>query len=261
MRPLLPALMVVAAAATTGACQALNTPVYFAPPEILLVGGQDENGMDRPNEKMGSVVLRFRQPNDKEQAERQASSDALGYEVPWLQRNRLHMEILYTIKNLSPDMGTYSVRVYGASEFTRYDEATIAAAFEAANEDPVFFPLMQGGPAMLAPGEIKQGIIREDDFSEAALDLDAMGRWMAPFAAVLINRSEVNPVGMEMVPPGLVVPALFQVDLTLAADKAMSCEFLVRVRDDDDRLYHRTSDSLFQPEPALFMPTLAAPNM
>ena len=35
-----------------------------------------------------------------------------------------------------------------------------------------------------------------------------MGRWMAPFAAVLINRSDVNPIGLEMVPPNVVIPAL-----------------------------------------------------
>ena len=44
------------------------------------------------------------------------------------------------------------------------------------------------------PGETRSGVIREDDFAEAELDLDAIGRWMASAAAVLINASEVNAV-------------------------------------------------------------------
>jgi hypothetical protein len=251
-------LLAVMVATAGSACQTLNAPVYFAAPETLVVGGKDDMGMDRPAQMLGSVVLRFRRPNDAEQAKLDADSDALGFRVPWLQRDRLHMEVLYTIKNLDAETGTFNVHVNGATEYTRYDEAAVAAAFEAANENAVNLPLMLGGPKMLAAGATYQGIIREDDFSEAALDLDAMGRWMAPFAAVLINRSEVNPVGMEMVPANLVVPAMFQIDVTLSADKQMSCEFLVRVRDDDDRLYHDDSDPLFRPDPADFVPMIAA---
>ncbi|HET6284804.1 MAG TPA: hypothetical protein VFH73_27860, partial [Polyangia bacterium] len=189
-------LLALAVATAGGACNALNAPVYFAAPDTLVVGGKDDMGQDRPKELVGSVVLRFRRPTDAEQAKLDGDSDALGFKVPWLQRSRLHMEVLYTIKNLDAETGTFTVRVNGATEYTRYDEAAIVAAFQAANQDPVLLPLMLGGPRMLAAGQTYQGVIREDDFSEASLDLDAMGRWMAPFAAVLINRSEVNPVGM-----------------------------------------------------------------
>ena len=59
---------------------------------------------------------------------------------------------------------------------------------------------------MLAPGASYSGIVREDDFAEGELDLDALGRWndadpaSPTFAGVLINRSDVNPIGMNLVP-------------------------------------------------------------
>jgi hypothetical protein len=81
-----------------------------------------------------------------------------------------------------------------------------------------------------------------------------MGKWMAPFAAVLINRSDVNPVGLEMVPKNAIIPALFEFDITFSSDKHMTCSFLVRVRDDDGRLYQKGSDPLFMPNPATYVP-------
>ena len=68
-----------------------------------------------------------------------------------------------------------------------------------------------------------------------------MGRWMAPFAAVLINRSDVNPIGLDMVPPTAVIPAMQEIDVTLIAEKHMSCQYMVRVRADDDRLLHESA--------------------
>jgi hypothetical protein len=79
---------------------------------------------------------------------------------------------------------------------------------------------------------------------------------MAPFASVLINRSEVNPIGLEMVPPNVITPALVEVDVTLTANKHMTCEWTLRARDDDDRLWHVTGDPVFHPKPALFVPVL-----
>ena len=117
--------------------------------------------------------------------------------------------------------------------------------------------------------------MREDDFAEGELDLDALGRWNDPdtasptFAGVLINRSEVPPfIGMGMVPdytktvrrdrarsPGpLVVPAMYEVDVRLKTDAHMQIEYFVRVRDDDDRLLHNDADTLYEPTPALFQP-------
>ena len=184
--------------------------------------------------------------------------------VPWVARDKIHLELLFTVKNLDTDPGTFDVVVDGANEFTKYDEnVTAAANAQGQNDPPQYLPLISLHPqlpTMLAPGATYQGVVREDDFAEAEADLDAMGRWMAPFAAVLINRSDVMPIGLEMVPAHVVTPALVEVDVTLTADKHMTCEWSLRVRDDDDRLWHVTGDQKFHPAPTLFQP-MPAPNM
>jgi hypothetical protein len=241
-----------------GGCQSMNTPVYFAAPDPLETGGNDDMGNPRPPGQ-GTVTLLFRQPNDKERAILNGQRDKLGFDVPWLQRDRLHVELLYTIKNIDTAPGVFTVFVDGATEYTRYDEAAIAAAFTAGGQDPVLLPLLRSGPQMLAPGATYQGSLREDDFVEASLDLDAMGRWMASFASVLINRSDVNPVGLDMVPPGLIVPAMYEFTLSFSADRHMTCNFLVRVRDDDGRLYQTGDGAMFTPAPTAYVPMLPPP--
>jgi hypothetical protein len=66
---------------------------------------------------------------------------------------------------------------------------------------------------------------------------------------VLINASEVNPVGLEMVPPEVVVPALFRVAVTFTATSHMRLDFLVRVRDEENHLLDDDGD-MFAPKPA-----------
>ena len=245
--------MMLGACALLGlGCQALNEPIYIAAPaDLLAPGGTDP--------VKGSIVLRFRRPTADEQRQLDSDSGKLGFQMPWLRRDRIHLELLYTITNLSKDTtGTFTLGVDGASEMVKYDEAAVGAVFAAANQDPVLIPLMAPVPRMLGPGQLYQGTVREDDFVEGSLDLDAMGRWGAPFAAVLINRSDVNPVGLDMVPKNVVVPALQEVDVTLSATGAnvvMGCTFMVRVRDDDDQLLHDAGDAnLFVPTPAVFAP-------
>lgn len=248
-RTLLAAAGVLAALA--GGCQALNEPIYIAAPAALDVMGTDMTGA--PNRVKGAVVLRFRKPNATEQAQMDSDTQRLGFAVPWLKRDRIHLELLYTVSNVDTVDGTFTIAVDGASELIKYDETTIAAAFMAANLKTAPLALMAPPPRTLGAGQTYQGTLREDDFIEGELDLDAMGRWMAPFAAVLINRSDVNPVGLEMVPKNAIVPAMFEFDVTFSADKHMTCEFLVRVRDDDDILY-QDGDSLFSPQPATYAP-------
>jgi hypothetical protein len=131
----------------------------------------------------------------------------------------------------------------------------------AANLKTAPLALMAPPPRSLGPGQTYQGTLREDDFIEGELDLDAMGRWMAPFAAVLINRSDVNPIGLEMVPPTVVIPAMQEIDVTLIAEKHMSCQFMVRVRSDDDQLLAESGDAnLFVPTPVLYVPNIPPPT-
>ena len=256
-RTLLAAAGVLAALA--GGCQGLNEPIYIAAPAALDVMGTDMTGA--PNRVKGSVVLRFREPNGTEQAQLDSDTQRLGFTVPWLKRDRIHLELLYTVSNMDTVDGTFTIAVDGASELIKYDETTIAAAFMAANLKTAPLALMAPPPRTLGAGQTYQGTLREDDFIEGELDLDAMGRWMASFAAVLINRSDVNPIGLDMVPPTAVIPAMQEIDVTLIAEKHMSCQFMVRVRSDDDQLLAESGDAnLFVPTPVLYVPNIPPPT-
>jgi hypothetical protein len=250
------AVMLALASAPALSCTGINTPIYFNAPAPLELQGTED-----PARVTNGLTLRFRAPNQKERMELNAQSDALGFEVPWVARDKVHLEVLFTVQNLDDKAGTFDVLVDGATEFTKYDQNAVAMGL--GGDEPQYFPLMNLHPAplpkVLQPGETYQGVVREDDFAEGAGDLDAMGRWMAPFAAVLINRSEVNPIGMEMVPPNVVTPALMEIDVTFTATSHMTCTWTARVRDDEDRLWHVEGDPRFEPSPALFVPPALEP--
>jgi hypothetical protein len=252
------ALVVVALAATTSAACGVNTPIYFNGPQPLL----ELQGNEDPPRVTNGFTLRFRQPTADERKALDAKKQALGgVDVPWVSRDKVHLELLFTVKNLDTDTGKFDVVVDGASEFVKYDENVVSMALAQGEDEAVYIPLMHLHPsplpAFLGPGETYQGIVREDDFNEAELDLDAMGRFMGNFAALLANRSEVSLKGLEMMPVGVVIPALMEVDVTLAANKHMTCEWTLRVRDDEDRLLHIEGDHLFQANPVLFAPAVA----
>jgi hypothetical protein len=260
--------LALAAASSSLACQSINTPIYFSGPAPLELQGTED-----PPRVTNGFALDFRRPTDDEQkaldARRAAMNPAdLDKRVPWVSADKVHLELLFTVTNLDDKPGTFDVFVDGATEFTKYDETVVATALGMggnANDPPQYLPLLnlhpKPLPATLGPGETYQGVVREDDFVEAQADLDAMGRF-APenFASLLINRSEVKPEDLAMVPADVVTPALVEVDVTLTANRHTTCAWTLRVRDDDDRLWHVTGDHHFHPAPALFVPMLPAQN-
>jgi hypothetical protein len=125
-------------------------------------------------------------------------------------------------------------------------------------EEVAVLALIRPTPLLLQPGQVVSGTVREDDFEEAALDLDAIGRFGAVPAAVLVNRSESNPVGLEMVPGQHVRPAFFRLQVMFSAGSHMRLEFLLRVRDDAHQLLREQGDA-FAPTPAAYAPTEPAP--
>jgi len=253
----LSAALAVAAAACTA-----HEPTYFPGAAALEVDGQG-------TEAKQTLQLAFRPPTQSEESERQKLTSQLGYEVPWLREDRVHVEMLFTITNLGDREASFALNIDGASEFVRYDEDAVAAAFEAEDEDaPIAHGLHQVPPPvngqLLAPGEVYRGTVREDDFREMALDLDAMGRWMAPnFPAVLLYRSETDPADARgeytTTPPNLIRPALWEVTPRFNSSQAMRCEFLVRVRDDDRRLWE-DGETQFMPSPTTYAP-MVPPRM
>lgn len=215
-----------------------------------------------------TLQLAFRTPAASEEAARQSLSAKLGYDVPWLREDRVHLELSYTITNLGDTEASFLLNVDGASEFVRFDEDAVAAAFVAADMDaPSPRGLFQVRPPAqaLAPGQVLQGTILEDDFREMELDLDAMGRWAAPnFPAVLLYRSDANgaqtaatnALEYATTPANLIRPALWEITPRFNSTQAMRCDFLVRVRDDDGRLWEN-GDAPFLPDPPTYAPTIA----
>ena len=221
------------------ACE-VNDPTYFPGGKQLEVGAMSADPtMPASSTDSDAVVLPFRPPTAAEAQQLANMSAQRGYMVPWLTRDDVSIEISYVIKNVDSKPGVARVSVNGADEFTNYDLALIAAAQAALPlnmRGGTYLPLIQTIPVMLDPGKTYQGVVREDDFAEAELDLDAIGRWMAVPAAVLINRSEVNPVGLEMVPKNEIVPAMYRTIFQLDADVHMTCTYIIRVRDRNGRL-------------------------
>jgi hypothetical protein len=261
--------------AATGmlACSGLNAPLYFKGEAF------EAQGNDDPLPTSG-LTLRFRQPTMQEQMQLDAERDARGYDmdIPWVSRDKVHVEVSYKVTNLSDQTSSFTLMVDGADQYTKYDTQVVSAALQqGADDPPVFLPLIALVPQTLAPGASYSGVVREDDFAEGELDLDALGRWNnadtadPTFAGVLINRSDVDAIGLAMVPGGtslipntsrhrlnspglLVVPAMIEVDLRLKTDVHMSVEYFVRVRDDEDRLWHDDADRMLDFTPTLFQP-------
>ena len=245
-------LLALAGTAALG-CSGLNAPLYFEGDPIESMGNDEVF----PTSGMRLV---FRAPTELERMQLAAQRDAAGYDmdIPWVSRDKVHIEITYRVTNLSNEAGAFALIVDGASEYTHYDTQAVADAI--GGDDPIILPLITTVAIMVQPGATYSGIVREDDFAEGELDLDALGRWIdadpasPTFAGVLINRSDVNPIGMNLVPPNLVVPAMVQIDVRLRSTVAMRCEYYVRVRDDDDRLWHNDADDVYQISPTLFQP-------
>jgi len=246
-------------------CQGMNTPIYFASPDPILAVTGANDAMGNPPRIENGMTLQFRNPTDAEQKALDMQTAALGFDAPWIQRDHVHIELTYQVTytplpNQGPDdnpndIPQFTIGVDGANQYTKYDSNIVAMTLSQGNNDaPQYIPLIPVTPQTIAQGQTISGTVREDDFNEAELDLDAIGRWMAPFNAVLINNSQVNPIGLSMVPANVVIPALIEIDVSFTANRNMKCTYDIRVRDDNDQLLHDTTNTLFSPTPTLFVP-------
>ena len=60
-----------------------------------------------------------------------------------LQRDNVHLELLYTVKNLDDTPGTFNVMVDGANQYIKYDEDVVAAALAQGKDKAEYLPLME----------------------------------------------------------------------------------------------------------------------
>lgn len=230
----------------------MNEPIYFPAGAPLEAGG----GMSGDMPATATMTLSFRLPTDAEEAARNRRSQEAGFEIPWLAADDVALSVLYTITNLSDRPGDAYLRIDGASEFAAYDPQALRAAAVALDPEDDETPpsLIAPKPPRLDPGQVYKGVVREDDFYEAALDLDAIGRFAAVPASVLINTSGASRIGLEMIPEGHVRPALFRLQVTFTATTHMRLEYLVRVRDQGNRLASAGDGQLFTPDPPSYTP-------
>ena len=237
--------------AGAGACN-MNEPSYFPAPGPVVIGDA------AMGESFAVVDLPFRGPNDSEQAALREESQMKGFTVPWLRTDNVAVSILYTITNLGDQPAQATLEVDGASEFANYDVIALRAQMEMAainNEEEVdVLPLLEIKPNLIQPGEQYTGMFREDDLEEAALDLDALARFGAAPAAVLVNQSKKSNIGLEAMPPLHVRPALWRVRVALSGNGHLRLDVVVRVRDEASQL--ATSGTAWAPDPPAYTPPM-----
>ena len=240
-------------ALAAGACN-MNEPSYFPASAPVEIGG---GAMGEP---FAVIQLPFRAPRDDEQQALREESATRKFTVPWLRTETVAVSLLYTVTNLGDTPATARLQVDGASEFANYDTIALRAAAEMANnEDEVeILPLLEVVTPSIAPGSQFTSVLREDDFDEAALDLDALGRFGAAPAAVLVNNSQKNRAGLEMMPPQHVRPALWQIRTALSGTGHLRLDVVARVRDEADQLL-KEGETPWIPSPTSYTPPMMPP--
>ena len=258
MRPLRRAAAGLALAVCAGgsACN-MNEPSYYPAPAPVEIGGAA--AMADP---YATVELPFRPPRTDEQQSLRDESMRKGFAVPWLRTDNVSVSVLYTITNLGDKPATAKLELDGASEFANYDVVALRAAAALAkmnNQTEIeVLPLLETAPVALAPGAQVTGMLREDDFDEAALDLDALARFGATPATVIINNSKKSNVGLENLPREHVRPALYRVRAALVGTGHLRLEVVVRVRDEASQLL-TSGGSPFAPNPPAYAPPMMPP--
>jgi hypothetical protein len=250
--------LVLAAACALAACSA-NEPSYYPAPSAAELGGGNGNGMSAMSAV--AVDLPFRPPTNDERLRLAEESNKRGFTVPWLETGSVAVSVLYTVTNLGDTVADARIEVDGASEFASYDVIALRAAAEEAavnNEDEVEILPLITVPLLIEPGAKVSGVIREDDFAEAALDLDALARFGAVPAAVLVNNSQKNRAGLDMLPANHLRPQLLRVRLGLAGGGQLRLEFVVRVRDEARQLLLDGGEP-FNPGPPAYTPPAPMP--
>lgn len=204
-----------------------NDPQYIAPAEAIEVGvpGSDVN------EATAMVTLPIRLEEPDEATERAELSTELGVEVPYVRREDLELSLEWTIRNLSDVDGTATIHLNGANEYFAYVPNNFVVDPEEEEPPP---PLSGDIPLQVPALSTINGVFREDQIAEAALDIELITRGsFNAFAAVLEVQEELEAVddGMGFLIPVEVSPHMIRFDITFIADQHMVIEYAVRARD------------------------------
>ncbi|RMH00187.1 MAG: hypothetical protein D6705_01020 [Deltaproteobacteria bacterium] len=199
--------------------------------------------------------LDFRAPAPDEFAELRPEGSTPMEWIPWIRRDDIDVSVQFRLTNLADGPIRAFVLLDGATEFYDWNPVAFYGLAGGEDADEVPFPSLLGfTPKMLEAGEVYEGEYREDDLREAMLDLDVLTRFCGGPFAVLYNRSEVDPVGMEEVPEDAVIAGMGMIRMTLGATGPARLEYAIRVRDRGGRIFDAHTDNLryeFMPEPYL----------
>lgn len=179
-----------------------------------------------------------------------------GVEVPLYRLNQYDVSVEYTVKNLDDKPGQVKISLDGANEAFAWDPSMIMPADDEAPPAP---HLSGDIPIDIQAGGQLDGIFREDQLLEAAIDLDQITRGnINMYAATLTvnkNADTFQPLSAQMAPPpgsndppmqtpdGPAVPRaafrnMVRVDITMTTDAHMTLDFAIRVRPHVDDVIH-----------------------
>lgn len=251
------------------ACDGAKDPVYLRPtppaiesdPDTMIAG------------QVATVQLSVRPEDENEAIERMALAMDLGLtpeQVPQVRRDDYDVEIEWTIKNLSDRPGTAIVSVVGANEYFLYDPSLFVID---PDEDEPPPPLLGGVPITVAPSAVVSGHFTEEQVAEAAQDWDAISRAGVVAQRALLERWDGPDLTMEalvaasamggelMAIPSAAIPAIIQYDISFESDTHMVLEYVLRVREHDDRLipYPDADTALVPASTTAFQPVLPMP--
>jgi hypothetical protein len=199
-------------------------------------------------------------------------------QLPLVRLDQVAMEVEWTIRNLDDVPGEARINLNGANQFFRYVPDNFIVESDDEDEPPPP-PLAGNVPLELEPlGELN-GVFREDQLREAAIDLDLVTRGgINPFQAMLAVHEDITSTAdvpympyppsdtPPPAPPPLPIEAfahLVEIDLVFTANRHMVLEYTVRVRDDagvlHDELLGAPMGELMVFQPADFVPAGITP--
>jgi hypothetical protein len=250
--------------AAVGGC---NNPVYLAQKSALETQPAAMGGGFAP--ATGLYVLPVRQPNATEQRELadEAQKRGLMMPVPWAATRDFDVEIQYSVKNLEDKPLKVFVTLDGGNEFGDYVPAMYIDPTVDVNDQTPPPHLMGGEPFDVPAGGTLDGVFREDELRESALDLEAITRYpdggdvLATPYRVLVRRSDVSDIGLGSIPPSDVTPAHVRYAFTVTADGHAQLDYSVRVRDHHGKLAKAGAMNLYVSDADTLAPPVAPPTM
>jgi hypothetical protein len=154
--------------------------------------------------------------------------------VPIYRLEHYDLSVEWTVTNLDASPGTFYVDLNGANEEVAYDPSIIDIDPNDDDEPPAP-PLAGNIPVDIGPNATIDGVFREDQLVEAAIDLEQMSRGgYHPYKANLTISK--NDDFFALANGGAEVPReafrqLVRVDIVFRPDRHMRLDFALRVRE------------------------------